>query len=175
MAEVAIGNLKILNVTKTLGAGVEDDFKFSVPPGGVGLLKESTFHLKRSAPLSDLFGGASLQPAPGDGGSVQTSEDVKIKSLEVVKQGASERTNLLSGEPNIKEFAGNGMLAHLFTVIETLENNEDVVCKVRNDDTVPVRISLTLWFAVKPRERRIAGQEPNEPPVRRSAAPVTAE
>ena len=177
MAEIAIGNLKILNVTKTLGAGVEDDFKFSVPPGGVGLLKESTYHLKRSVPLSDLFGTAGPQTfaAPGETGSVQTSEDVKIKSLEVVKQGNSERTNLLSGEPNIKEFAGNGMLAHLFTVIETLENNEDVVCKVRNDDTVPVRISLTLWFAVKPRERRIAGQEPMEPSVRRSAAPVTAE
>jgi hypothetical protein len=175
MADIAIGNLKIINVTKTLGAAVEDDFKFSVPPGGVGLMKESTFHLKRSTPLSFLF-GATLLPAPGDAGSVQTSEDIKIKSLEVVKQGNSERTNLLSGECNIKEFAGNGMLAHLFTVIETLENNEDVVIKVRNDDTVAVRISLTLWFAVKPRERRIAGQEPNEP-TRRSAAPapVTAE
>lgn len=144
MAEVEIGNLKILNVTKTLATGTEDDFKFSVPPGGVGLLKESTFHLKRA---SLITGYDNL-----------TSEDVIIKSLEVVKQGASERTNLLSGNPNIKEFAGNGMLAHLFTVIETLENNEDVVVKVRNDDTVSVRVSLTLWFAIKPRERRIAGQ-----------------
>jgi hypothetical protein len=162
MAEVAIGNLKILNSTKLLAAGEEQDFSFKVPPGGVGLLKESTFHLKRATPLSNLFGGATLIPAPGEGGSVQTSEDVIVKSLEVVKQGASERTNLLSGNCNIKEFAGNGMLSKLFTVIETLENNEDVVCKIRNDDTVSVRVSLTLWFAVKPRERRIAAQPGRE-------------
>lgn len=152
MAEVELGNLKIINVTKTLASGEEQDFSFKVPPGGVGLLKESTFHLKRSSALAE----------PGEGGSKLTSEDVIVKSLEVVKQGASERTNLLSGNCNIKEFAGNGMLAHLFTVIETLENNEDVVCKVRNDDTVPVRVSLTLWFAVKPRERRIAAQPGRE-------------
>lgn len=161
MAEVEIGNLKIINVTKTLAAAEEQDFSFKVPPGGVGLLKESTFHLKRSTPLSATF-GATVLPAPGEGGSVQTSEDVIVKSLEVVKQGASERTNLLSGNCNIKEFAGNGMLSKLFTVIETLENNEDVVCKVRNDDLVAVRVSLTLWFAVKPRERRIAAQPGRE-------------
>lgn len=165
MAEIDIGNLKIINVTKTLGTGTEDDFSFKVPPGGVGLMKESTYHLKRSEPLSNLFGGASLVPAPGDAGSVQTSEDIIIKSLEVTKQGASERTNLLSGNPNIKEFAGDGKLSKLFTVIETLENNEDVVIKVRNDDTVDVRVSITLWFAVKPRERRIAGQPGREIPA----------
>jgi hypothetical protein len=146
MAEVEIGNLKIINVTKTLPAGTEDDFRFSVPPGGVGLLKESTGHLRRSSPIT------------GQANDIFTSEDVIIKSLEVVKQGASERTNLLSGNPNFKEFVGTGMLAHIFTVIETLENNEDVVIKVRNDDSVAVRVSLTLWFAIKPRERRIAGQ-----------------
>lgn len=161
MAEVEIGNLKIINVTKTLAAGTEDDFKFSVPPGGVGLLKESTFHLKRATSLAP-----ANTPAAGQTSEVFTSEDVIVKSLEVVKQGASERTNLLSGNPNIKEFAGNGMLAHLFTVIETLENNEDVVVKVRNDDSVSVRVSLTLWFAIKPRERRIAGQGA---PVREAA------
>lgn len=169
MAEVDIGNLKVINVTKTLAAATEDDFSFSVPPGGVGLMKEVTFDTKRASPLSDLFGGAGPQAfaAPGRGGSVWESLDVVIKSLEVTKQGASERTNLLSGNPNIKEFAGDGALSKLFTVIETLENNEDVVIKVRNDDSVSVRISLTLWFAIKPRERRIAGQPGREmrPPV----------
>lgn len=139
-----LGNLKILNVTKTLAAATEDDFKFSIPPGGLGELRESTFHVKRG----------SLLP----GYDELTSEDVIIKSLEVVKQGQSERVNLLSGNPNIKEFAGNGMLTRLFTVIESLENNEDVVVKVRNDDGVPVRISLTFTLATKPRERRIAAQ-----------------
>jgi hypothetical protein len=153
MAEVEIGNLKIINVTKTLAPGTEDDFRFSVPPGGVGLLKESTGHLKRAVSLTP-----GVTPTAGQSSDVFTSEDIIIKSLEVVKQGASERTNLLSGNPNFKEFVGTGMLAHLFTVIETLENNEDVVIKVRNDDTVAVRVSITLWFAIKPRERRIAGQ-----------------
>lgn len=148
MADIAVGNLKIINVTKDLAASTEEDFRFSVPPGGVGLMKESTFHIKRSSAL----------PSAGEGGSFFTSEDIKIKSLEVMKQGASERTNLLSGNPNIKEFAGDGKLSKLFTVIETLENNEDVIIKVRNDDTVSVRVSLTLWFAIKPRERVIAGQ-----------------
>jgi len=152
MAEVEIGNLKIINVTKTLATAEEQDFSFRVPPGGIGLMKESTFHIKRLVNLD----------VAGEGGSLKTSEDVIVKSLEVVKQGASERTNLLSGNPNIKEFAGNGMLSKLFTVIETLENNEDVVCKVRNDDTASVRVSLTLWFAVKPRERRIAAQPGRE-------------
>jgi hypothetical protein len=162
MAEIDIGNLKIINVTKTLAAATEDDFSFPVPPGGVGLMKESTYHVKRSASLAP-----AVTPAAGQTSDVFTSEDIIIKSLEVTKQGASERTNLLSGNPNIKEFAGDGKLSKLFTVIETLENNEDVVIKVRNDDLVDVRVSITLWFAVKPRERRIAGQPGREypPPV----------
>lgn len=162
MAEIDIGNLKIINVTKTLAAATEDDFSFAVPPGGVGLMKEATYHLKRATALSPANTAAAGQTS-----EVFTSEDIIIKSLEVTKQGASERTNLLSGNPNIKEFAGDGKLSKLFTVIETLENNEDVVIKVRNDDAVDVRVSITLWFAVKPRERRIAGQPGREypPPV----------
>lgn len=143
-----LGNLKILNVTKTVATVTEEDFVFSIPPGGVGELREATFHVKRSAALA----------AAGEGGSFLTSEDVKIKSLEVTKQGQSERTNLLSGEPNIKEFGGDGRLSKLFTVIEVLENNEDLIVKVRNDDTVAVRVSLTFWIASLPRERRIAAQ-----------------
>lgn len=142
------GNLKILNVTKSVPLGTEEDFSFSVPPGGIGELREATFHLKRSVNLD----------VAGEGGSLKTSEDVKIKSLEVTKLGQSERTNLLSGEPNIKEFGGDGKLSKLFTVIEILENNEEIIVKVKNDDTVAVRVSLTLWLAVKPRERRIAAQ-----------------
>jgi len=162
MAEIDIGNLKIVNVTKDLAASTEDDFSFRVPPGGVGLMKESTYHLLRSAPLTGTVDGSTVL-TPGEGGNAYTSEGVIVKSLEVVKQGASERTNLLSGNPNIKEFAGDGKLSKLFTVIETLENNEDVVIKVRNDDSVEVQVSITLWFAVKPRERRIAGQPGREP------------
>jgi len=144
MAEVEVGNLKIINVTKTLASGEEQTFKYPVPPGGVGLMKESTVHLKRASIISGYVIGIS--------------EDVVVKSLEVVKEGNSERVNLLSGNPNILEFAGTGMLQHLFTVIETLENNEDVLITVYNQDTVAVRVSLTLWFAVKPRTRNIAGQ-----------------
>lgn len=144
MAEIDIGNLKIINVTKTMTTLSEQDFKFSVPPGGVGLLKEATVHLERAAIITNY--------------TELTSEKVVVKSLEVVKQGASQRVNLLSGTPNIKEFAGDGKLSKLFTVIETLENNEDVIVKVYNGDTETVIVSLTLWFAVQPRERRIAAQ-----------------
>lgn len=151
MAEIEIGNLKLVNVTRTLTPATEDTFRFTVPPGGVGLMKESTYHLRRASALASA----------GEGGSFWTSEDVIIKSLEVMKQGASERTNLLSGNCNIKEFGGDGKMANLFPVVETLENNEDVLILVRNDDTANVRISITLRFAVKPRERRIAGQAPS--------------
>src|SRR6185369_2750180 len=106
MAEIDIGNLKIVNVTKDLAASTEDDFSFRVPPGGVGLMKESTYHLLRSAPLTGTVDGSTVL-TPGGGGNAYTSEGVIVKSLETVKQGASERTNLLSGNPNIKEFAGN--------------------------------------------------------------------
>lgn len=142
---VELGNLKILNVAETLSAGTEEDFTFNVPSGGVAELREATYHLKRSTPLNGITDG-------------YTSEDVKIKSLEVTKVGASEKTNLLSGTPNIKEFGGDGRLTRLFTVVETLENNESIIIKVRNDDTVDVRVSLTLTLAIFPRERRIAGQ-----------------
>lgn len=158
MAEVEIGNLKILNVTKVVGPGLEETFKFSVPPGGVGLLKESTFYLNRSVSLAP-----ATTPAAGQTADVFTSNLVRLKSLEVVKVGASERVNLLSGTPNIKEFAGDGRLSKLFTVVETLENNEDCLVNVRNDDAVDVEVSLTLWFAVKPRERRIAAQPAPSP------------
>jgi len=148
------GNLKILNVTEDVTAGQEEEFVFSVPPGGMGELREATYHLKRSEVLSSA----------GEGGSFWTSEDIKIKSLEVTKLGQSERTNLLDGEPNIKEFGGDGKLSKLFTVVELLENNESIIVLVRNDDSVDVRVSLTLWLAVKPRTRNIAAQ----PPIERS-------
>lgn len=143
-----LGNLKILNETKTLATVTEDDFVFTVPPGGIGELREATFHLYRADALTD----------PGEGGSERTSELVVIKSLEVTKVGHSERVNLLSGTPNIKEFGGDGKLTRLFTIIEQLENNEDIIVKVRNNDSVNVTISLTLTLAVKTKAREIAGQ-----------------
>jgi len=155
-----LGNFKILNVTKTLLAGTEDTFTFSVPPGGVGELKEATFHVQRASALSEA----------GEGGSKYTSELVIVKSLEVIKSGESERKNLLSGTPNIKEFAGDGKLSKLFTVIEVLENNEDVLITVRNNDSASVAVSLTLWLKVIPRARDIAGQPAERiPAVQRGA------
>jgi len=151
MAE--FGNLKVLNVTKTLATATEDDFVFTVPPGGDGELREATYHLRRSAAL--LEGGLVANTC-----DPFTSEEVVIKSLEIVKRGNSETTNLLSGTPNIKEFGGDGKLTRLFTIIETSENNEDISIKVRNNDTVDVRISLTLNLAVKTKKREIAGQPP---------------
>ncbi len=151
MAEVEVGNLKILNVTKTLATGTEDSFIFTCPPGGSGLMKEATFHLFR--------GGQDTPTAQGPNtADPYTSDLVRIKSLSVMKLGSSERVNLLSGSPNIKEFAGDGRLSKLFTVIETVENNEDIEVLVRNDDSVDVEVSLTLWLAVQPRERQIAAQ-----------------
>jgi hypothetical protein len=142
------GNLKILNVTKDLVAATESTYVFTVPSGGDGEIREATHHLLRSAALTD----------PGEGGSELTSEAIKVKSFEIVKKGASERTNLLSGSPNIKEFAGIGMLTRLFTVIETSENNEEINILVRNDDTVTVKVSLTLVLMVKTKRREIAAQ-----------------
>lgn len=152
MASVEIGNLKILNSTQVVPAGQEETFTFTVPAGGVGELMEATFHLLRGGP-SNPTPIAAQQTT-----DIYTSELIRLKSLEVTKVGASERTNLLDGTPNIKEFAGNGMLARLFTVIETLENNEDINIIVRNDDSVAVEVSMTLTLAVKPREREIAAQ-----------------
>ena len=116
------GNLKVLNVTRDLLTATEDDFVFTVPSGGVGQLREATYHLVRSAALGTA----------GTGGNTFTSELIRIKSLEVVKRGASERTNLLSGTPNIMEFGGDGSLTRMFTVIEQLENNEDIIITIRN-------------------------------------------
>jgi hypothetical protein len=155
MATRELGNLRILNVTTTLTAGTEDDFVFTVPAGGVAELNEATYHLKRDSALTD----------PGEGGSEWTSEDVIIKKLEVTKVGESERKNLLSGTPNIKEFGGDGKLTRLFTVVETLENNEDIVITVRNNDAVDVRVSLTLNLKIVPRPRRIAAQPAERTPV----------
>ena len=142
------GNLKVLNVTRDLLTATEDDFVFTVPSGGVGQLREATYHLVRSAALGTA----------GTGGNTFTSELIRIKSLEVVKRGASERTNLLSGTPNIMEFGGDGSLTRMFTVIEQLENNEDIIITVRNDDAVTVNVSLTLNMAVIPAVRNIAAQ-----------------
>lgn len=139
---------KILNVEKTVAAGQEEDFTFTVPPGGDADLISATFHLKRSAVLDAAITTIDRF----------TSEDIKIKSLEVTKFGASERTNLLSGTPNIKEFSGNGKLTRLFEVIERLENNEDIIIKVRNDDSDSVRVSITLNLAVFTKVRQIAAR-----------------
>lgn len=163
MAEPELGSLKIVNVTRELAAGTEDDFSFRVPPGGVGDLKEVTCHIYRTAPLDYA----------GEGGNYWTSELIIVKSLEVVKEGASERTNLLSGNPNLKEFGGDGKLSRLMPVIERLENNEDVVIKIRNDDSVSVKVSVTIWFAVFPRTRRIAAQPKAE--VRPEPVPSVVE
>lgn len=142
---VELGNLKILNVVESIAAATESDFSFKAPSGGVLELREATYHMKRVPPLSGSVNGYE-------------SEDIKIKALYVTKQGASERVNLLTGTPNLKEFAGDGKLSKLFTVVETLENNEDIIITVRNDDSVTVRVSITLHVAIFPRARRIAAQ-----------------
>ena len=159
MASVEIGNLKILNVTQNVPAGTDLDFVMTVPPGGVGELMEATYHLFRG-------GVAAPTAQPGNSYDPFTSDLIRIKNLQVTKVGSSERTSLLSGTPNIKEFAGDGKLARLFTVIETLENNEDIRITVHNDDTVTVEVSITLTLAIKPREREIAGQPYMERPGR---------
>jgi len=141
-----LGNLKILNHSEDLAPGTESSFTFTVPPGGDGELREATYKLRRSEPLM------------GDPADPWISNDIIIKSLEVVKKGASERANLLSGTPNIDEFGGNGRLTRLFTIIETCENNEDIVVLVRNDDSVEVNVSLTVTLAVKTKKREIAAQ-----------------
>lgn len=145
------GNLKVLNVFKVMAAGTEEDFVFTVPSGGDGEVLESTTFLERAVALASA----------GPDGNTFNSMRVVVKSLEILKKGASERTNLLSGTPNILEFSGQGMLPRLFTVIETSENNEDIVVRVANNDTVIVRVSLTLYLAVKTKQRDIAAQPAN--------------
>lgn len=142
--EKIVGNLKILNVTKTLTAATAEDFEFTVPSGGDGQILEATVHLKRASILSSY--------------TTLDSEDIVVTGLEILKKEGSERTQLLDGTPNIKEFAGTGMLPRLFTVVETSENNEDIVIGVQNNDSVSVRVSLTLYLAVKTKIRDIAAQ-----------------
>lgn len=145
---VELGNLRIVNVKTDIATITETDFSFSMPSGGVSELRETTYHLLR----------ASVLAAAGEGGNFYTSEMIIIKKFEVMKAGSSQKTNLLSGTPNIKEVAGDGKLSKLMTVIETLENNESVTITIRNNDTVTVTVSFTLWIAVFPRARSIAAQ-----------------
>jgi hypothetical protein len=125
-----------------------------MPSGGVSELREITFHILRGSQASPT----ALSSA-GEGGNFFTSEHVTIKKFEVMKSGASQKTNLLSGTPNIKEIAGDGKLSKLMTVVETLENNEAVTITTRNNEpSIAVHVSMTLWIAVFPRARRIAAQ-----------------
>lgn len=139
-----VGNLKILNVTKTITAGLSEDFEFQVPAGGDGQLLESTYHLKRASLISSYL--------------TLDSEDIVVTGLEMMKKEASERTQLLDGTPNIKEFAGSGALPRLFTVVETSESNETIKITIQNNDSASVRVSLTLYLAVKTKQRQIAAQ-----------------
>lgn len=151
---VELGNLRMVNSTTDISAGTESDTTYTMPSGGISELREITYHMLR---------GTQAVPVPlssaGEGGNFYTSESVTIKKFEVMKAGASQKTNLLSGTPNIKEIAGDGKLSKLMTVVETLENNEVVTITIRNNEpSAAVHVSLTLWVAVFPRARRIAAQ-----------------
>lgn len=151
---VELGNLRMVNATTDIAAGTETDTTYTMPSGGVSELREMTYHILRGTIAAPV-----ALSAAGEGGNFFTSEEVIIKKFEVMKAGASQKTNLLSGTPNLKEVAGDGKLSRLFTVIETLENNEVVTITIRNNEpSVPVHVSTTLWVAVFPRARRIAAQ-----------------
>lgn len=151
---VELGNLKIVNSTNDIGTTNEVDFTFTMPSGGVNEMRELTYHILRgTAAVPVALANAA------EGGNFFTSEQCIIKKFEVFKAGSSQKVNLLTGTPNIKEVAGDGKLARLLTVIETLENNEQVVITIHNNDTAqPLHVSFTIWVATFPRARRIAAQ-----------------
>lgn len=139
------GNLRIINVTNAaLAAAASADFTFSVPSGGIGEILEATCRLKRT---SIITGYTEL-----------ISEDVIINSMKIIKPGRSESVDLVDGTPNILEFAGSGKLPRLFTVVEQADMNSDVVINITNNDSATVKISLTLFLAVRVAPRDIAAQ-----------------
>lgn len=131
-----LGKMQIINVRKTLAAGIEDNFAFKVPVAAKAELREMTYFL------------------------VPDSSSINVKSFEVLRWRASEKVNLLKdGDPNIKEVAGNGQLPRLMPVIEVLEDNEEVTLKIKNNEAnTAINISVTLYFKIGDAPRDIAGQ-----------------
>ena len=139
------GNLRIINATNSgLTATNSADFTFSVPSGGVGEILEATCRMKRTSIIT--------------GYTLLISEDCVINSMKVIKPGYSESVDLVDGTPNLLEFAGSGELPRLFTVVEQADMNSDIIINITNNDSVTVKISLTLYLAVRVKPRDIAAQ-----------------
>jgi hypothetical protein len=81
------------------------------------------------------------------------SEEVTIKDIILVRPGDSEGIGLLDGTMDIRELAGDGQLAGVFTTVNKLRSREDMVIVVRNDEPLaPVRVQLTMWLVLVPAE-----------------------
>jgi len=135
---VPLGKMQIINVRKSLAAGIEDSFVFKVPTAAQAELRELTYFLDPD------------------------SDKINVKSFQLFRWRASERVNLLKdGDPNIKEIAGNGMLVRLMPVIEIVQDNEDIVIDIINNEaSAVINVSFTLYFKIGDADRSIAGQGP---------------
>ncbi len=134
---VPLGKMQIINVRKSLAAGIEDSFVFKVPTAAMAELRELTYFLDPD------------------------SDKINVKSFQLFRWRASERVNLLKdGDPNIKEIAGDGKMVRLMPVIEIVQDNEDIIVDIINNDSHSVNISLTLYFKIGDADRSIAGQGP---------------
>ena len=132
---VPIGKLQIVNDRMDLVAGAEDTLTYPVPAGAKAELREATFFLD------------------------PVSLKINVKGIELRRFGTSEKIQLLAqGDPNIAEMFGNGMLPRIMPVIEIVEQNEDLLIKVKNNDLVTVNVSVTLYFRMADAPRNIAGQ-----------------
>jgi hypothetical protein len=132
---VPLGKLQIVNDRVTVAAGAEETLTFPVPAGAKAEWRESTCYL------------------------LPASTGINVKGIEVRRFGTSEKIQLIAqGDPNILEMFGSGMLPRIQPVIEITEQNEDLLIKVKNNDTVDVNVSITLFFRMADAVRNIAGQ-----------------
>ena len=132
---VPMGKLQIVNDRVTIQPGAESELSFPVPAGAKAEWRESTYHLD---PIS---------------------VKINVKGIELRRFGTSEKIQLIAqGDPNIIEMFGNGMLPRIMPVIETIEQNEDLKIKVKNNDTVAVNVSITMFVRMADTARNIAGQ-----------------
>jgi hypothetical protein len=132
---VPLGKMQIINDRVDIAAGAEEDLTFPIPAGARAEWREATFHLDAD------------------------SDKINVKAIELRRFNTSEKIQIIAqGDPNIKEMFGNGYLPRLMPVIETLEQNEDLIIKVKNNGAVSTNVSITLYVRMTDTPRDIAGQ-----------------
>jgi len=126
METIPIGKLLIINRRITIPAGQDEEFIYTAPNGAIVQWRETTYE-------------------------TTTPENIWIKRLQIVPKGEVEVTDVLTGDNavGIVEFAGDGKLPRLQTVILEIEGGRDIVITLRNKAATDQEVSLTLWFLLE--------------------------